>query len=118
MRLTDLEPKWIDLGDRHGLGILWRCQTGHCQGHNATLFANPLDGGPPFDGDTWRLLDELLKVPGLIGYEDESNLRKLVRGCGMFRWQRTGDTFDTLSLTPSVNAHDCGHFFITAGDIR
>ncbi len=37
-------------------------------------------------------------------------------------WQRTGDTFETLTLTPSVDAasHGVGHWhgFITNGEIR
>lgn len=35
-------------------------------------------------------------------------------------WQRTGDTFETLSLTPSIDASAHGHWhgFITNGEIR
>lgn len=119
-RLTDFDPKWIDLGDRKGLGFLFRCVTGHCDGYNAVLFANPIDGGPAFAGDSWALLDELLKVEGLIGYQgDGKGLRHLVRGCGSFRWTRTGEppatTFEAISLTPSVDCHECGHFTVTNG---
>lgn len=33
------------------------------------------------------------------------------------RWNRTGDTFETLTLTPSVDASNRGHWhgFVTAG---
>lgn len=44
-----------------------------------------------------------------------------------YLWQRTGDTFDTLTLTPSVNYQmydnntprdpSCWHGFITAGEV-
>lgn len=115
-RLTDFDPQWIDLGDRRGLGFICRCTTGHCDGYNVVLLANPLDGGPPFAGDSWALLDELLELPGFVGY-DGKGLRRLVRGCGAYRWQRDPktSTFEDLSLTPSVNAHECGHFTVTNG---
>jgi hypothetical protein len=33
-------------------------------------------------------------------------------------WQRTGDTFETLTLRPSVHRLGCGwHGFISAGDV-
>lgn len=35
-----------------------------------------------------------------------------------FGWTRTGDTFETLTLTPSILRGGCGwHGFITAGQI-
>lgn len=34
-------------------------------------------------------------------------------------WTRTGDTFDTLTLKPSIQRIGCGwHGFITAGEVR
>lgn len=33
-------------------------------------------------------------------------------------WEREGETLDTLTLTPSVNAGDCGHFTITSGEVK
>jgi len=52
-------------------------------------FANPLDGGPPI-------------------YPAPHNV-----------WTRTGDTFETISLTPSIQRQDeCRwHGFITNGEI-
>jgi hypothetical protein len=105
-RLVDFAPEWIDIGDRHGLGLMMDCGARHCDGRNAVLFANPLDGGPPFEGDTGALMDAL---------DWDFDERRFNRGCGPVRWNRCGDTFDTLSLTPSVNAHECGHFTITNG---
>lgn len=107
MRLTDLSPQWIDLGDRKGLGFLWRCSTGHCEGWNVTLLANPLDGGPPFPGDSWALVGAL----EMVG---------LIRGCGMARWKRdpATTTFENLTLSPSVNAHECGHWTVINGELR
>ncbi len=34
-----------------------------------------------------------------------------------YQWQRTGDTFETLSLTPSVNVPDHWHGHVTNGDV-
>lgn len=125
MLLTELDPCWIDIRSRRRLGLLWRCYTGHCGGLNATLFSNPLDGLPAFEGDSWRLLDELLKTEGLIDYGPDG-LRQLVRGCGLNRWTRVDgegkpkvgtDTFASLTLVPSVNAYECGHFEIKEGKI-
>ncbi len=112
-RLIDFSPKWIDLDGRKGLGFLFRCTTGHCDGLNTVLFANPLDGGPPCDLDTWPLRDALIAA-GLIDEVDGN--KRMHRGCGKFRWWRTGcNTFEAMSLTPSVNCHECGHLTITNG---
>ena len=52
-------------------------------------FANPLDGGPPIsDPDRPRCL-----------------------------WQRTGDTFETLTLSPSVDASPDWHGWIRNGEM-
>lgn len=90
VKLTDLHPRWIDHQGRRGLGISFQCMTGHCCGRIRVLFANPLDGGAPWPDD-----------------EDH--------GGGKYRWQRTGDTFEALSLSPSVDADVCGHFTLRDG---
>lgn len=48
-------------------------------------------------------------------FPEEKDGREWVMGCGACRWNRSGDTFESLSLTPSVDAHDAGHFTITNG---
>lgn len=121
-RLSDHEPAWIDHAGRRGLGLLmtspekpdWRL---------CVLFANPLDGGPPWPGESRALLAALF--PGDAGPDrpdskgrrpgDVDDRGRHVMGCGTFRWRRTGDTFDALSLDPSVNAHQMGHFTVTRG---
>lgn len=105
MRLTDLHPQWMDAGgegisnadgnpapERHGVGVLLDCPCGNRDvGHQLYVpFANPLDGGPPM---------ETGKNNG---------------------WQRTGDTFETLTLAPSILriVPSCGwHGFITNGEV-
>jgi hypothetical protein len=98
VRLTALDPRWYAHTDgRAGLGISFVCP--HCHAKDlqdpfvptrlAIPFANTLSGCTP--------------EPNANGH----------------MWQRTGDTFDTLTLTPSVDASASGHWhgFITNGDV-
>lgn len=105
--LTDLRPKFADAGGdgitdlagypvpkRTGVGLLCDCPCG-CGSKLYVPFHNPLDGGP-------GLLDTSRSEPGKAG------------------WTRTGETFETLTLTPSIRRipHDgsCGwHGFIQGG---
>ena len=109
MRLTDLEPRWVGAGgdgiyrrgpsgelvpvpERHGVGITMRCPCGRCESPLFVSFANPIDGGSPHDP------------------------RRAAK------WTREGDTFETLTLRPSIlrstDKGGCGwHGFITAGEI-
>lgn len=82
---------------REGVGVVFDCPCGnHDEGHQCYVpFANPLDGGPPTDPRGWQ---------------------------GSGGWLRTGDTFETLTLTPSifrrVELGGCGwHGFITHGEV-
>ena len=92
-RIVDLDPAWLTTDDsRHGMGVVFGCPC--CDGAQSlgVWFANPLDGGPP------------------AGPEHDPAPR----------WQRTGDTFDTLTIMPSIDASKGGHWhgFITAGEVR
>src|SRR5579883_2870751 len=116
-RLIDLNPAWIDHGDRKGLGVAFDCMVGThrfqgkdvpCTIRNWVLFANPLDGGPPWPGHSRTLI---VAVFPNGAYTE-------IAGCGTCRWTRTGDTFEALSMTPSVDAHVCGHFTLTDGVFR
>jgi len=115
VKLTELEPRWVGAGgpgiynadgtpaaERHGVGLSFLCPCAECTAkrtgnHDEDFylrvfvgFANPLDGGPAHD-----------PRPGA-------------------QWQRAGDTFDTLTLTPSIQRmNGCRwHGFITNGEIR
>lgn len=90
MRLADLEPRWVGAGgegvrdasgnpepERHGVGLSFRCPCGRTDHRPDSdrvyvALANPLDGGAPHIS------------PGELA------------------WQRTGDTFETLTLSPSI----------------
>lgn len=104
MRLTDLSPRWIggpySGPERRGCGISFDCPV-HRSHRIGVNFANPIDGGAPAPDEFCR------------------------DGSGrIVRWQRTGETFDTLTLTPSVDASKhtengtpCWHGFIQNGEI-
>lgn len=118
MKLTELNPRWVGAGgegvsdkdgnpvpERHGVGLSFDCPCASCAAKRTgneesdfylrvfVGFANPLDGGPPHD-----------PRPGA-------------------QWQRTGDTFETLTLTPSIQRHRVGdggcdwHGFVTNGEV-
>jgi hypothetical protein len=113
MKLTELNPHWVISGyregdddmtsaqhginsdaaqKRHGMGISFGCPKCDKQYNHRLVvyFSNPLDGGPK----AWW-----------YGIED-------------FFWNRTGNTFETLTLSPSINWLE-GHWhgFIKNGEI-
>jgi hypothetical protein len=117
MRLIDLEPQWVvsafrdaqgvvwpsqsePVNARHGMGVMFRCPVHYptdCDfAYLYIPFSNPVDGGPP-----------------------------PLEGQGRARahfWQREGDTFETLTLRPSIKFPEDGpehwHGFITNGGIH
>lgn len=81
-KLVDLHPKWINASGRHGVGVSFdhpRPSPGGAGGVRV-LFANPLDGGDP--------------LPNAASTPSNND--------GV-RWLRTGETFETLSLHPSID---------------
>lgn len=119
MKLTELDPHWVlisrwdepsglqhytngDSSQRHGGGISFECpvHTKYCEtcGHE-------LNG-------SHRLM--IWFENPVDGLPPEATAKH--------RWLRTGETFETLSVSPSVNAQvddpSCWHGFITDGEIR
>jgi hypothetical protein len=94
MKLTELDPNWFITDDaRRGMGLTFRCPCNPaCDTYLGIWFANPIDGGPAAPADC-------KPAP---------------------RWQRTGENFETLSVTPSIDASSSGHWhgFIVSGEIR
>lgn len=85
MRLVDCDPKWIDFGERRGVGIRFLLPAGPWRSTGVRLlFANPLDGGPP-----------------LTATEAASTGIRCDNGGN--RWERYGDDFTTLTISPSIN---------------
>lgn len=105
MRLADLNPGWVGAG---GEGIWDRN-------------GNPVpkrDGiGVSFDCPCGAC-----GVRGFVAFENPLDGGPPLHG-ERARWQRTGETFETLTLRPSIlRSHDkggCGwHGFITNGEVR
>lgn len=92
MRLVELDPSWISTGNgRRGMGVIFLCP--HCRDeYVGCWFRNPLDGGPPYAEPRHDGSPEPL-------------------------WAREGETFDTLTLTPSIDVSHRGHWhgFVTGG---
>jgi hypothetical protein len=101
MRLVDLDPEFLvnasadgqrfrrSTDGRSAQGIIFRCPT---PGHGECVlvwFARPLDGSPPAG-------PEHTPAP---------------------RWQHSGETFDALTLSPSVNVIGDWHGWIRAGEV-
>jgi hypothetical protein len=99
VKLSDLDAHFMRSTTptiREGVGVVFDCPVHRgACGGIYVPFANPLDGGPPSPNG---------------------------KGCA---WQRTGDTIDTLTLTPSVDASaysykgtPCWHGFVRNGRIE
>lgn len=107
-RLVDLEPHWLMDGARR-VGIAFDCPCGNCLGKGCMLavrFANPIGGGDPTPDDQSKVGNNKGK-----------------------RWTRTGESFESLTVTPSIDStkdkdgnpmppeHQHWHGFITNGAI-
>lgn len=115
MRLVDLNPRWFAQDGRSGQGIVFDCP--HCPGSKTTLavaFKNPFDGGLPIPLHTEELY-RLIDPAYWLG--DARHMEVVPPGV---HWTRDGDTFGTLSITPSVDASASGHWhgYITNGEVR
>ena len=92
MKLIDLDPNWFTTTDgRHGMGLTFDCP--HCKVQSLGVwFSNPVDGGPAAG-------PEYSPAP---------------------RWHREGDTFDNMTLSPSIDVSASGHWhgFIINGDVK
>lgn len=105
MRLSDLSPRWFAAAGRRGQGVTFDCPC--CVGtpravRLAVAFVPALDGGAPISlkiGD----LGPVLWPPGETGPGHD------VVPPGI-HWQRIGDTFEALTLSPSVDASPAGHW--------
>jgi len=99
MRLTYLEPRYFVVGDNpHPVGITFDCP--HCRESGQRLAIAIHMDGTNFDSDP----DNQQQFP-----------------TGERVWTiKGGDSFSNLSLSPSIDASETGHWhgYITNGDIR
>lgn len=112
MRLTDLNPKWVAEEGRSGQALLFQCP--HCK--KAYLFvavANPLDGGSPMQLHKYDILYPILEKA--FGGSDKI---PTVIPPGV-HWTRIGESFENVSITPSVDASASRHWhgYVTDGSI-
>ena len=80
MKLKDYEPHWFAVPGHRGQGLTFKCPL-HLNCHFMIGFRNPLDGGEPY-------------------------VFKRVDGTDCPLWVRQGEDFETLTLTPSIDAID------------
>ena len=114
MKLTDLSPRWFAEDGRHGQGLTFECPC--CRGtpnavRLAAAFAPTLDGGPPIN------LTPKVLFPALWPPPEAPGTSTVPPG---IHWQRSGETFEDLTLSPSIDASAAGHWhgFVTSGAIR
>jgi hypothetical protein len=101
MRLTDLNPKWIlptslwSSPDPYYVAIKFDCP--HCRTQRLVCFFEP-----PIDPSGLK---------AKYGWSEFDKDKP--------KWKRRGDTFETLTLEPSVNFDSTGHFHghITNGEV-
>ena len=110
MKLSDLDPRWAIDADiviggvykhfegRHGMAVSFECP--HC------IERERLTGDK--------------RVTRLAVWFDNPIDGGPPTDDAEFKWQRTGDSFDTLTLSPSVDASKVGHWhgYIENGQIR
>lgn len=110
MKLTDLDPRWamdadIVIGgvarhypDRHGMCVTFECP--HCVDREQ------------------RTGDKRVQRLGVWFNNPIDNLPPTDDATHL--WQRTGESFENLTLSPSVDASSDGHWHghITNGEIR
>jgi hypothetical protein len=108
MRLADLEPRWVAYADDPHAAMFFRCP--HCVINGAesrvwlTVTFRPIP-----------LRDQFVLAQRTFGRGYD-----VAPARGDFAWWRSGAGFDDLSVAPSVDYSNGGHWhgFIVAGQIR
>lgn len=117
MRLTELQPRWIEK-DGKRVAFMFRNPTGPDHRGRTdwlTCFCVPIESVFP---DRWVLLDQLeadLEAADLKP-SDSGHIVLVLEGVA---WKWEGDSFENLTVTPSIDASASGnwHGFITNGEI-
>lgn len=94
MKLENLNPKWVtDAWGHHSdakFGITFKCP--HCSKRLGVMFKNPI-------GETNQ--DALWAIP-----------------IASLKWDRKGETFESLSLSPSIDVKGHWHGYIRNGQVE
>jgi hypothetical protein len=99
MKLTDLDPRYFCVGSQDNIvGITFACP--HCPNSGSRLAIALHMDGTNFD-------------------PDPENPQQFVTGDTVWTIA-SGDSFENLSLTPSVDASSSGHWhgYITGGEVK
>ena len=115
MRLTELEPRWIADYDappdaKQGVSFLCPC----CKTTRiGAWFDTPVCGNPDADPVKFQHTRAMGEESALNHPEWDTHLGRVL-------WHRTGDTFETLSLSPSIDCSKWGHWhgYVTNGEIK
>lgn len=99
MKLTELNPRWVGYSGPIYDGISFDCP--HCLAEGLPVQRLAITFSPPIDPNGWW---PRITQPTYVGQQV---------------WKRiSGDTFENLTLNPSVNTNAAGHWhgFITNGE--
>ena len=102
LRLTDLDPRWAkDFSDGPITRVNFECP--HCKATGAPQMLS-VPFAPTIPDGVFQALGVPWPNPHVMGGKV---------------WQRSGEDFSTLSLTPSLDCSACGHWhgFITNGEV-
>jgi hypothetical protein len=108
VKLTELEPHWVAEYNAPAdakQGVSFLCP--HCRGLRLAVFFDvPICGRAPVD------IKAVHRQQSDDGHLNDHHI-------GRTLWHREGESFETLTLQPSVDASHFGHWhgFITNGEI-
>lgn len=107
MKLTELSPQWIER-DGVRLGVLFLCPC--CLGKTPRVHVSCFKVGQGSIHGQYNLLS---------GMVPDNELDQIIPCKKGFAWGFSGDFFESLSITPSIDASDAGHWhgFITNGEV-
>ena len=121
MKLTELAPRWcadFDAPADAKQGISFLCP--HCKVRRLAIwFDVPICGSQPVKASDFTNRCAMGNDPDYSHPERDSHIG-INRNHPLGNWHRTGETFETLSLSPSVDASafGCWHGFITNGEVN
>jgi hypothetical protein len=104
MKLTELDPRWL-FKDGRRIGFIFISPTD--PKYYQSCFSEPTPSRLQ-----WELFEQVLN--------DEHGASRVQGSKPTFAWTFSSDTFDTLTVTPSIDGSPGGlwHGFITNGEIR